>query len=70
MLILVIVILIELGNFLIVYMIYVIILIILLKEFWKYKLINVNFIKGVLLVLVMIYFSVFIYVYYEYEKRV
>lgn len=70
MLILVIVILIELGNFLIVYMIYVIILIILLKEFWKYKLINVNFIKGVLLVLVVIYFSVFIYVYYEYEKRV
>lgn len=61
---------IEPGNFLIVYTIHVIILIILLKEFRKYKSINVNFIKGASLVLAMIYLSAFIYVHYEHEKRV
>ncbi len=61
---------IEPGNFLIVYTIHVIILIILLKEFRKYKSINVNFIKGASLVLAVIYLSAFIYVHYEHEKRV
>lgn len=60
---------IEPGNFLIVYTIHVIILIILLKEFRKYKSINVNFIKGASLVLAVIYLSAFIYVHYEHEKE-
>lgn len=61
---------IEPGNSLIVCMIHVVILIILLREFRKYKSINVNLVKGASLVLVVIYLSAFIYAHYEHGERV
>ncbi len=61
---------IEPGNFLVVYTLHVIILIILIKEFRKYKTIDIKYIKGTAIVLAMVYLSAFSYVHFEHEQRI
>ncbi|CDR25940.1 hypothetical protein [Staphylococcus schweitzeri] len=61
---------IEPGNFLVVYTLHAIILIILIKEFRKYKMISIKYIKGTAIALAMVYLSAFSYVHFEHEQRI